>query len=532
MKTLVAWCITLLTSLPFAAFASPSSQCSNFVSVKLPVPNGASSLTTDSTTLVAATADVPEHCLVVGHIDADINFNVELPTAWNGKMIMEGNSAFGGNIPSDALDYYVGLKYAAAGTDMGQTGDPADLLNRPDRIANFQYRSTHLVALAAKEVTRAYYGTRANHAYFEGCSRGGAQAMVEASRFPDDFDGIIAGAPALASGGARVWNEQAVFPGGPSNGGLITSAKVALLSKVVIQRCDKLDGVADGVVEDPRICNFSPKDDLPRCKKSVDGPDCFTAAQIAALQKIHEGPKSNGHSIGAPYYFSGNEGYNYGDAFGVGEDILDYAYNVSGFPENPLLFPDFFDVGIPTFSYYLEASNLRYIVFSDPNYALQDFNFNSASDVFRYAQALSSQYPATADLSNYGKKGGKLIMWHGLADSLINSEMSREFYEAGAAALGGYQRLKTFDRLFLAPGTLHCGGGPGPWAFDPVPALEQWVEHGQAPKSIVGFAPDSNTSQPICAYPKQARLIGASANPADADSYRCVNVSNEPDDVD
>lgn len=123
-------------------------------------------------------------------------------------------------------------------------------------------------------------------------------------------------------------------------------------------------------------------------------------------------------------------------------------------------------------------------------------------------------------------------MWHGLADSVDNSEMSREFYEAGAAAVGGYSNIKTFDRLFLAPGTLHCGGGPGPWWFDPLPALEQWVENGIAPKSIEGYAPDSNTTQPVCAYPKQARLKSPAADPAVAESYKCVNVSNVQGDVD
>ena len=233
-----------------------------------------------------------------------------------------------------------------------------------------------------------------------------------------------------------------------------------------------------------------------------------------------------------PYHFSGNEGYNYGDAFGVGEDILEYSYNVSGFPENPILFPDLFDVGIPSYNYWTESMYLRYVLFNDPDYLLQNFNFNSRSDVARYFQGLSPQYPASPDLSAYGRRGGKLIMWHGLSDSLLNSEMSREFYEAGAAAVGGYKNLKSFDRLFLSPGTLHCGGGPGPWAFDPVPALEQWVENGQAPKSLPGYAPDTDTTQPVCAYPKQARLKNPTADPGVAESYVCANVANVQGDSD
>lgn len=532
MKMLSACFIALLSLTPLTAFATSPSQCSKLASVKLPVPKGASTLTIGSTALVAATPDVPEYCLVVGTIDGDINFDVGLPTSWNGKLLMIGSGGFSGYIPTWSIDQYVAFQYAVVGTDMGQTGDPVDLLNRPDRVANLLYRSTHLVALAAKEVIRAYFRAGASHAYFKGCSRGGDQGLVEASRFPDDFDGIIAAAPGLASGAARIWNEQAVFPGGPANGGLIASTKIALLSNVVLQRCDKLDGVIDGVVSDPRICNFSPKYHLPRCVRDIDGPRCFTKAQVAALQKIHEGPKSNGQPIGAPYFFSGNEGYSYGDYFGVGVDILDYANNVTGFPESPILFPDYDDVGIPSDTYWFETMFLRYIIFNNPNYMLQDFNFNSKSDLTSYAKGLSPAYPASPDLSNYGKRGGKLIMWHGLADSLINSEMTREFYEAGATALGGYKTIKGFDRLFLVPGSLHCGGGPGPWTIDTLPALEQWVENGRAPKSIPGFAPDSNTTQPICAYPKQARLISSSADPAVAESYKCVNVSNEQDDID
>jgi feruloyl esterase len=529
MRSMFGGAFLILSFAHMTAFADPAAKCASLTSAKLSAPPGASSLAIDSTTLVSATSDVPEYCLVIGHLDTEINFNVELPTAWNGKLMMEGSASFAGFLPD--LDYDVSLHYAAVGTDLGQTGDPADLLNRPDRITNLMYRSTHLVALAAKGIVQAYYRTRPQHAYFSGCSRGGTQGMMEAARFPTDFDGIIAGDPSLSSGGARVWNEQAVFPGGPANGGLIPSSKVALLSALVLKKCDSRDRVVDGVVADPRACNFSPKDELPRCRNDVDGPNCFTNAQVTALQKIHQGPHSNGQPIGVPYYFSGNEGYNYGDAFGVGEDILDYAYTVTGFPENPLLFPDFFDVGMPSWAYWLETMNLRYMVFSDPAYQLSAFDFNQPSDVNRYNTAMNRQSPASPDLSSFGRAGGKLILFHGLADALTNSEMSREFYEAGAAAVGGYGNVKSFYRLFLVPGMLHCGGGPGPWAFDPLPALEKWVEHGQPPKSIEGFAPDSNTSKPNCAYPKQARLTSQSADPALAASYRCVNVESEPDDV-
>jgi len=172
--------------------------------------------------------------------------------------------------------------------------------------------------------------------------------------------------------------------------------------------------------------------------------------------------------------------------------------------------------------------NMRYIVFGDPNFDLASFNYQNQSDVSRYVNALAPQFPVSPDLSAFGRKGGKLIIWQGEGDSVVNYEVTREFYEASAKAAGGFRTLKSFNRLFAVPGTTHCGGGPGPWAFDPLPVLEQWVEKSQPPKSIIGFAPDTNSTQPICAYPKQARLISSSADPTVASSYRCVNISGDP----
>jgi hypothetical protein len=518
------------------AFADVATRCQRLLATSFAAPGDASSLVIDSTTVVAATADVPEYCQVIGHLDSEVNFVLKMPSTWNDKLMMEGNSGFAGE-PLDylasVLDWDVANNYAALATDTGHSGGPEQLLNRPDRIANLMYRSVHIVSLAAKEIVTAYYSAVPRHSYFEGCSRGGTQAMDEASRYPGDFDGLVAGAPNLPSGGFRLWNSRALFPSGPQAGGVITSDKVALLSSLVLKKCDSMDGRVDGIVSDPRACNFSPIRDLPRCQNNVDGPGCVTSVQAAIFEKIHQGPQSGGRSIGAPYYYSGVEGYNYGDAFGVGEDILDFAYNASGFPENPLLFPDFYDVGSPSFDYWLETQYLRYIVFSDPNFDLANFNYENRFQVSRYIQALAPQFPPGPNLSAFARKGGKLIIWQGEGDPVVNYEVTREFYEASARAAGGLKQAKSFERLFAVPGTTHCGGGPGPWAFDAVPALEQWVESSTTPKSIVGFAPDTNSTQPVCAYPKQARLIGKSADPTVAASYRCVDVDYDPrDDID
>jgi hypothetical protein len=515
--------LTLLA--PAGALADGVHSCGDLVTAEMRPPDDARNLTIDSAVVVAGAAAVPEHCLVQGHLDTEINFVMKLPTAWNGKVLMRGNFAFAGYIPY--LDDLLAMKYAVVGTDTGHsrgdTGGAEALLNRPDRIANFQYRAVHLVALTARQVAKTYYHSTPRHSYFTGCSGGGRQAMLEVQKYPDDFDGVIAGAPGLPNGGFRLWNMRALFPGGPATD-VLPSPKVALLSQLVLEKCDGLDGMVDGIVDDPRACNFSPKDDLPRCVNDVDGPDCFTRAQVAALAKIHHGPQSQRRSLGPPFFFSGVEGYSYGDVYGIGVDLLDFSETSSGYPGVPALFPDYWDVGIPSQDYWLEAEFLRNIAFGDPSYLLQSFNFDRPSDLATYLGALQPQLPTSPDLSAFARRGGKLIEWQGWGDSVNTPMATVQFYEAGAKAVGGVDRAKSFDRLFMVPGTAHCGDGPGPWSFDPLPALEQWVEAGKVPNALTGTNPDSGLSRPICAYPKVARLKDPSLDPGLASSFACVDV--------
>jgi hypothetical protein len=520
-----AFCALVLLAAT-AANADAAASCNGLISATLPLPADASSLTIDSAVLVAATPDLPEHCQVNGHLDTEINFLMRLPTVWNRKVLMSGNSGFAGGFDTlnPALEDGLVRQYAVVGTDTGHdegaTGGAEALLDRPDRIANLQYRSVHLVALTAKEIVRAYYGGGPRHSYFEGCSRGGIQAMKEVQQYPDDFDGVIAGAPGFSSGGFRLWNSRALFPAGPSDG-VLPPDKVSLLSSLVLKMCDRLDGVVDGIVDDPRRCAFSPKANLPRCKGDVDGPNCFTSPQVTALEKIHQGPRSHGKLLGTPFYFSGVEGFSYGDT-GLGVGFLDFSYYDSGFPGFPDLYPDLFDIGIPSFAYWLESEALQNIVFSDPSYLLQNFDYENPADVAAYTNALAPQWASSPNLSKFKRRGGKLIEWHGWGDPNINPMGTVDFYNAGASALGGVGNLRTFDRLFMVPGTSHCGGGPGPWDFDPLSTLEQWVEQDKAPEFIVGTNPDTNLGRPICAYPDVARLKSPSLDPTQASSFACV----------
>ncbi len=459
---IVLTALALLT--PTGALADQVLSCADLVTAGLHPPADALSLTIDSAVVVAGTATLPEHCFVQGHLDTEINFEMRLPTAWNRKVLMLGNSAYAGSIPS--WDDGVARQYAVVGTDTGHSGWGAEaLLNRPDRIANFQYRAVHLVALTAKRIAGTYYHSAPRHTYFTGCSRGGLQAMLEVQKYPDDFDGVIAGAPHLPNGGFQLWDMKALFPGGPDTG-VLPWQKVALLSQIVLTKCDGLDGVIDGIVDDPRACNLSPRDDLPGCANNVDGPDCFTRAQVTALDRIHQGSESHGKQLGPQFFFSGVEGYSLFDLrpYDIDVDILDFSNNESGFPGAPFswLYPDLFGPGMPSFLYWTQINFLRYIAFGDPNYLLQNFDFNRSSDVKTYFSALAPQLPSSPDLSAFARKGGKLIEWHGWGDSVASPMGTVEFYEAGAKVMGGLDRTRSFDRLFMVPGQAHCGDGPGP----------------------------------------------------------------------
>ncbi len=494
-------------------------------------PGDATSLIIDSTAMVPARVGFVEYCDVAGHLDTEIKFQLRLPTDWNGKFLMAGNGAFAGSFGTliPGLNYKLTElpvswqkgpgHYAVAGTDGGYSGASSLMIKRPDRLANWQYRAVHLVAMTAKLLIKAYYGTAPSRSYMNSCSGGGRQALIEATRYPEDFDGIIAAAPGSQNAGDfQIWVSRALFPNGPA-AGLIPTYKVRLLSKKVLEKCDALDGIPDGLVNDPVQCNFSPVADLPRCPNDLDREDCFTAAQVAALEKVHQGPSSNGKPLGPPYYFHGSEDtVRFQDA---GQDIYQFSYNASGFPDIPRLV-EAFGTGIPSFTYSLGTQRLR-LVFNDPAFLLQNFSYDNPAHI----EALNSwsvpAYAVSPDLSAFVRRGGKVILWHGWADSVINPMNSLWFYQQGLEALGGLERARESYRLFLVPGTQHCGGGNGPGYFDyPVTELDQWVEKGIAPESIIGRSSDSSLVRPTCPYPEVARLKEPGLDPNIPTSFVCA----------
>jgi feruloyl esterase len=548
-------CIAALVSAlmaPLRLQASSAAACQSLLKTTFPLPGDAASLTIDAVTLVPAASPLPEYCQVNGHLDTEIHFELQLPTTWNGKLLMSGNAGFAGSLTVLIPPLHMGLarNYAMVATDTGHTGGPESFLHRPDRVQNFQYRAVHLTALTAREIVQAYYQAAPAHAYFDSCSTGGGQAMLEAAKYPGDFDGIIAGAPQLANGGYPIWNAQQFFPGGP-NVAVLPPQKVTLLSQIVLQKCDRLDGVIDGLVSNPVSCNFNPVTDLPRCPSSGDAPTCFTRRQIQALQAMHSGPsgtaiKRYGVEEASPermsvlvpgqtdlaivergripgtseYYFAGTESFD-DVAEGSFPGSLDFSYEISGYPGDPAHYPNLFGPGLPSFDFASGAEYLRYIIFDDPNYQLSSFDFENPADATRYTSILAPQYPASPNLSAFEASGGKLIEYQGWGDTVLNPMNTIEFYNEGATLAGGLGKMQSFDRLFLIPGTLHCTGGPGPWDIDPLTALEQWVEQGQPPASLLGSNPRSRISRPVCAYPQIARLISPGLDPTVASSFSC-----------
>ena len=508
------------------AFAAP---CESLSSLKL------SDTTITSAQLVAAGAfeppggpapatlkELPAFCRVTAEIrptkDSDIKLEVWMPAArWNGKYQGVGNGGFAGSISYGALATAVKAGYATASTDTGHTGTaPAAgwALGHPDLVVDFGYRAIHEMTVKAKAVIQAFYGDSPKRSYFGSCSNGGRQALMEAQRYPDDYDGIVAGAPAnyfthLLSAGA--WDVQAT-QNDPAS--YIPAVKIPALSAAVVKACNGQDGVNDGLLTDPRECKFDPS--VLLCKEG-DANSCLTAPQVAALKKLYAGPTdSKGARIFPGRVVGGEEGPG-GWALWI----------TGGKPDTSLM-------------YQFTTNFFPYMVFDDPKWDYKTFNFDSGVKIADAKQAanLNSNDP---NLKAFEKHGGKLIIYHGWSDAAISAYNTVDYYNSVVATMGTKDAAQ-FVRLFMAPGMQHCFGGPGPNVFgqggpgtgtaDPqhniYGALEQWVEKGIAPERLVAtkYVSDMNPTQgvkltrPLCAFPQTAHYKGT-GDPNDEANFVC-----------
>ena len=447
---------------------------------------------------------LPAFCRVIGVTKPAIRFEVWLPlTRWSGRFEVVGNGGMAGSIGYSSLAGGLRRGNAVAATDTGHENrnnegfDASWSLNRPELVEDFAWRALHLTTVNGKQVTRAFYGRPAKRSYYVGCSKGGGQGLMEAQRFPNDFDGIVAGDPAYnwtnLYAGAHLYYAQATLKDPDS---YIQPAKVKILADAVNRACDGKDGFADGVVNDPFSCRVDLKEIT--CKEGEETGGCFTPKQIEAVKKIWAGAKEDNGKQFFPGLLPGGEaGANGWSAWVTGAAPYHATH------------------------WHAAESFFRYMMANDEDYDPLDFDLTRDRDrkmLERLAPVLNAD---DADLRPFMKHGGKLILYHGLSDPDISAVNTVNYYRRISDISG--PQTPGFARLFLAPGMQHCGGGPGPDAFDAVAAVQRWVEEGLAPEKIIASHYTQGTldrSRPLCPYPQMAAYSGK-GNAVDASSWVC-----------
>jgi len=465
-----------------------------------------------------AASGAPAHCRVTGLLAPEIAFEVSLPSKWNGRFYMIGNGGHAGEAlddPARAAQRIAALQlgFAFAQTNTGHDArkEPGGtfVLSNPQKAIDYAWRAVHLTATTAKDITKDYYGKAISRAYWNSCSNGGRQGLIEAERFPDDFDGIVANAPWVDQTGFTIgslWNQKAL------SAAPVTAAKLALVAGKVMAKCDAIDGLKDGLIDDPRKCDFDPRRDVPACTAGADSADCLTGAQAETVAKIYSGPMSNGKPY-FPGYMPGSEAVTSG-GFGAaaGSAPVSGWMNVivSAQPDDK---PADFNLG---------ENTMRYLVFNPPkpDYDYKTFDFDRDTHLLdNWSKLADAKNP---DLSKFHKRGGKLLMTYGWADPILEPMAGVNYYEQAVAKNG--PATSDFFRLFMVPGMAHCGGGVGPDRHDPVTAMINWVEKDKAPASMVASRVVGGQvvrTRPLCAYPQVARYAGQGSID-DASNFRCV----------
>ncbi len=466
----------------------PAASCASLAQTDLTSIGGAGSRMVKATETTQGTVTT---CVVEGILAPTISFKVELPTStWTQRYLQIGCGGLCGHVSLEAgaADGCAVLDsggFVTASTDMGHDGMGGEFGRDPQKRQDFAYRSVHLTAVAAKKLIESFYGHGPSHSYFNGCSDGGREALMEAQRYPNDFDGIIAGAAAMnfqiQNGLYHAW--QARSNTGTDGKAILTAARLPLLHKAVVAACDALDGQVDGLISDPLKCHFDPETLL--CSVTEKTTDtCLTAAEVDTVRRLYSGPRdpATGErlTIGGPL---------------PGSELAWAGVFVPRGPNEPI-FSEMIALGA--------ILNLNFETNPPADYKLADISFDRAA--FDRLRPLHPLYDATnPDLSAFEKSGGKLILWHGLADQHISPLNTIAYYQAVEKLLGA-DRADQFTRLYLFPGMYHCDGGEGPNKIDLLTPMLNWVENGVAPQEIVARqtagSDASGFGQPSGAPPK------------------------------
>jgi feruloyl esterase len=507
-RTLALACFVYATGLQVTI--APAAECEQLASLKLPhteitlaqnVAAGAfkppaGSGAAGPPVAQGAYASLPAFCRIAGTMrpssDSDIRFEVWMPAAnWNGKFVGVGNGVWAGSITHFAMVEPLAKGYATAATDDGHQGSPFDAsfaAGHPEKLVDFGHRAVHEMTVAAKAAIAAFYGKDANRSLFVSCSTGGRQGLMEAYRYPRDYHGISSMAPANPMTKLMVsslWTGYATLKDEASR---IPRPKFAEIHKAAVAACDADDGVKDGIISSPPSCRFDPA--AMQCK-GEDAQDCLTAAQVAAVRAIYEGPRN------ARTREQIHPGYS---------------------PGSEMMLP-LQTMGPEPFA--VSTTYLKSLVFENPKWDFRSFDYDR--DATRTVKAASAQLDVPPDrLDGFFAGGGKLLLSHGWADGLIPAQSTVDFHEALTRDLGP-KKAADGVRLFMVPGMGHCAGGNGPWVFDAISTLDTWVETGRAPERIVVSNPPGAPARtrPLCPWPQQAVYAGE-GNTDDEKSFKCA----------
>lgn len=521
--------LLLILSLPLLA-QSDAERCSDLSHLAIPDVEITSAAFSSGGPAERSGAMLPPHCQIRGAIDKRVGFDgktfaigfeLRLPVKWEGRFLFQGGGGMDGAVrpalgPASGANKNPALArgFAVVSTDAGHTGAPpmpeADASFARDQQARIDnaYRSIDRVMQVSKQIVAKYYGQLWRHAYFDGCSNGGRQALMAAQRFPLYFDGIVSGAPAFRVTHAAIGSawETAAFSkiapkddaGRPILSRAFSNSDLDLVAAAVLKRCDALDGLADGLVMNTRACHFDPK--ALACAGGKQ-PKCLTAEQVAVLERVMAGPKnSRGEAIYSDWPWD--------------PGIAAPGWRQLKLGTSPTARPNSIDV-------LLMLPGLKGYFMYPYDASFDPVKFDFDKDTPRVDDTAILQDPTSTDVETFVQHGGKLLLYHGMADPFFSALDTEHYYQRLANDNGGLDKTMTFARFFPVPGMNHCGGGPALDNFDALGAITQWVEQGNAPDSMLATgAQFPNVSRPLCAYPKHAQYNGTGPRDAAA-SFTC-----------